>query len=72
MAISTNPKPTIYRNLHENTGTGLHVYHLYPRYVLQVYGFEPEPYENGTQPEGIANYSPDHIGITCEGEVRAH
>ena len=22
MAISTNPKPTIYRNLYENTGTG--------------------------------------------------
>ena len=25
MAISTNPKPTIYRNLYENTGPGLYI-----------------------------------------------
>ena len=27
MAISTNPKPTIYRNLYENAGPGVKVWH---------------------------------------------
>ena len=27
MAISTNQKPTIYRNLYENTGPGVHLNH---------------------------------------------
>ena len=33
MAISTNPKPTIYRNLYENTGPGEHFSKINKSYV---------------------------------------
>ena len=32
IAISTNPKPTIYRNLYENTGPAAHFFHLPHRF----------------------------------------
>ena len=37
MAISTNPKPTIYRNLYENTGSGhLHIHTIYTLDTVHV------------------------------------
>ena len=34
MAISTNPKPTIYRNLYENTGSDLYVSHETAYFII--------------------------------------
>ena len=43
MAISTNPKPTIYRNLYENTGPVARICHTVISDMLVVFTITPTP-----------------------------
>ena len=47
--------------------------HLTPLIFVQIYGWKPENYTNQDIPYEIKDrYTPDHLTITCQGEVSRH